>query len=143
MAIDGQDNLYLLWNTGPSIGKIQPDGNMDAYYYFSEEGEDIYAMTVDADGNLYVAHPNKVVKVGVNKEVTQNWLTEVGTVGAMAADRDGYLYLADHTASKVKRVTISNGTTEDFVSRFASRLYFDWVSDCLLVVNGKTIYLHE
>ena len=149
MAIDSQDNLYVSDTSNGTIRKISPAGQVTTftpqipYEQPNKTGSSIpWAMTIDANGNLYVVYVGegviirKITPQGVVTKLAGNSSVNKSVDGAGAsagfnivigitADASGNLYVTEHddTASPRIRKITSAGVVTTVAGRSSGQGY--------------------
>lgn len=137
LAFDRNQNLYIADQSNNRVLKMSPDGKVSVFAGNGDAGSGIYGrpatdvpildpagIAVDAQGNVYIAHPSAhiVTKVATNGILTRFAGTgEVGTGGdnvdalqaplqtpvAVAADTQGNVYIAESCTVCVFQFTLT------------------------------------
>lgn len=66
LAIDSSNNIYSVGQNIWTINKITPDGNISQFAALTDVGGGFTDMTIDQEGNVYVAKTNNITKVSPN-----------------------------------------------------------------------------
>ncbi|MEA4935317.1 MAG: NHL repeat-containing protein [Paludibacter sp.] len=176
LAIDADDNIYATDRTNHLIRKITPAGVVTTFAGSTSgslDGTGTSAkfnnpagIDIDAAGNLYVADAggNQIRKITPEGVVTT--LAGTGTAGVadgegtvatfnqpigVAVDEFGYIYVADYTGRKLRRVsstgyvkTIAGNGGGSFVDNVTgTSAYFRAPSDIVYDKNKRCIFMAD
>jgi len=123
-AGDAAGNIYVtnLSGTSPKVFKIAPDGTTTEW--FTRRGGFVYAMLVHGD-YLYLSyyspsgHTDRITRVSIaSSNPVEVTIAGTGTFSGPLSmvHKDGYLYVADWNASKIKKLRLSDNVISDVVT---------------------------
>ncbi len=143
VALDAQGNYYVVQNSGTTIYKIQPDGTTTIFAQ-RQPGSNYGALVI---GNyLYVSYYGG--STGIQKfDLTQTnpaGQTIYATTGNLSMTyKDGYLYAAQYSKSKVIRINLADNTVSDYVTNVPGcfGLGFDPSGNLLIAQHSQNTVL--
>ncbi|WP_132051187.1 MBG domain-containing protein [Pseudocnuella soli] len=125
IAGDASGNVYVADLTGQQIYKITPDGTTTPW--FKNRGVYIYAMMVHGN-DLYVSNfydnqnygNGSITKINLTGTPTETTVVAQGVLynPLSMAYRDGFIYIADYGAGKIRRHNLASKTTTDVATLY-------------------------
>jgi streptogramin lyase len=106
IAIDSEDNVYVADYGNNKVKKITPSGVVSPFADFTSPK----AITVDVDGNVYVAGPYQIKKItgGVASPFAGSFKGDddmFDEISGIAVDKNGTVYASDYHNFKIKKIT--------------------------------------
>jgi streptogramin lyase len=106
IAVDREDNVFIADYGNNKVKKITPSGMVSPFADFTAPN----AITVDVDGNVYVAGPYQIKKItdGVASPFAGSIKGDddmFDQITGIAVDKNGTVYVSDYHNFKIKKVT--------------------------------------
>lgn len=118
MAFSPTGDLFVCNDEGVVVGQYGPDGEFIAFYEALVTQPPLAAITVDTDGDVYVAEaepgwPSQVVVIHPGNPQKQV-VTDAVVKPAGVVVRDGILYVSEHDANRISTISEDGNVTPYF-----------------------------
>ena len=136
IIFDKYDNLYVV--DGSNIKKRTVAGVLST---IAGPGGTLFAVAVDADGNIYATTTSSVSKYTISNTTWNNLLTGASTLRGIAVDSIGNVYVASSSDvnNKIRKMSISNSQWTVIGSSATPGVNFD--PNNIAVDSGDNLYV--